>query len=143
MITQDFFNWMQIIPGAIGMITGIVGMVTGLKGIQHTKAVTIDKFFSALESKDFIKVKKIIYNKDVEDVSDEDAAVIVNFYHHWGLMVKKKYLPIWAFDGGTGDGVVRSYERVRKYIELRREHDNNKTYAIHFEWLYKELLKKS
>lgn len=141
MISQNFLNWMQIVPGAIGMVTGIVGMITGLKGLQHNQAVTIDKFFSALESKEFIKVKKVIYNKDIRDVYDEDAAAMVNFYHHWGLMVRKKYLPLWAFDGGTGDGVIRSYERVRNYIELRRKHDHNKTYAIHFEWLYNELLK--
>lgn len=143
MISQNFLNWMQILPGVVGMATGIVGMVSGLKGMQHNKAVTIDKFFSALESKDFIKVKKAIYTKEITDVHDEDAASIANFYHHWGLMVKKKYLPIWVFDGGTGEGVIRSYERVRNYINFRRENDHNKAYAEHFEWLYHELLKRA
>ena len=136
----------------IGMLTGIAGMLTGIAsillrclGVSEKKFEVINEFFDGMEDPAFIKARAIIYNKKGEDfaeINDENMAFVVNYFHHWGIFAKKHYLPMWVFDYGSGEGVIRLYEKVESFIIQRRwEHEDN-TYASGFEWLYYKLKRR-
>lgn len=118
----------------IGAITGIIGLIISLIGMQKSRYDVVSEFLSQIEDSEFIKIRKYVYNEALEE-NDPKAASIVNFFHHWGLMVKKHYLPIWVFDGATGNGMLRLFEKVKPYIENNRKRNNDKEYAQYFEWL--------
>ena len=102
----------------------------------------VNEFFTAVEDEKLIAAKRHIYNSTKFTLDDEEAAIVVNFFHHWGLLVKKHYLPIWVFDSGTGKGACRLYEKVSTYIARRRVDHNDPTYAEHYQWLYMKLKKR-
>lgn len=130
----------------IGTVTGIVGMFTGIgslvySGLNHRRDcyLAVHEYLTAVEDKDFIEAKKYVYSTSHFEIDDEKAAVIVNFFHHWGMLAKRKYLPLWVFDGATGKGACRLYERVLPYIEARRKHNGDPSYAECYVWLYKKI----
>lgn len=128
----------------IGTTTGAISMLISLFGIKHNRFLAADKFLSKIEDKDFIQAKKHVYTADdVSDIEDEDFAIIVNFFHHWGMLVKKHHLPLWVFDHATGAGACRLYDRVENYIKNRRSVNNDPTYGEYFEWLYKKLIRRT
>ena len=122
--------------GIISGVTAIISILISCFGIIHNRFLAVDKFLTKVEEDDFIKVKKYIYNHSGDfDVEDEQAAIIVNFFHHWGMLAKKHYLPLWVFDGATGYGLCRLYNKTKKYIIARREINSDSTYGEYFEWL--------
>ncbi|WP_435874070.1 DUF4760 domain-containing protein [Rossellomorea vietnamensis] len=62
------------------------------------------------------------------------ASEICAFFHFWGMMVNKGYLPLWIFKSASGPSVVRLFHLLKPYIEERRK-TNNHYYAIDFEYL--------
>lgn len=130
------------IASIIGMVTGILGCVLGCFGFFHNRFQAVHQFLSELYTDKAVKARKHIHDTPIEDISiqDEYASQIVNFYHEWGLMAKNKYLPLWVFDGGNGNGTIRLYEKLSTYIKAMRDVQNDITYASGFEWLYGTLL---
>lgn len=128
----------------IGAVTGIIGSLIGIFGVLHNRFLAIHQYMEALEAPDFIKARAYIYNTSPDKIplESEEASQIVNFFHHWGLFVKKHYLPLWVFDSGSGAGVIRLYERTQNCIVARRQHNSDNTYASNFEWLYRELKRR-
>lgn len=128
----------------IGAVTGIIGSMIGIFGILHNRFLAIHQYMEALEAPDFIKARAYIYNIDSTQIplDSKEASLIVNFFHHWGLLAKKHYLPMWVFDSGSGAGVIRYYQLTQEYIKKRRVHHDDPTYAQNFEWLYDELQRK-
>ncbi len=94
---------------------------------------------SAIKGELDYMVHKAILEKRLRYTTDEKAAIIVNFFHHWGMLTKKRYLPMWVYRNATGNGACRLYECVKPYIEARRELNNDTTYGEYFEWLYLKL----
>ncbi len=135
----------SIIFSLIGAVTGISGMILGFWGLIHSKNEAVNNYFSVMESKEFSNARRFVYNNDLS-LEDEDASqnasYVVNFYHHWGLLVKKGYLPIWVFDSGSGAGTIRMYELTKCYIQEVRDKHHDCTYAEYFEWLYNEIKKR-
>lgn len=126
----------------IGSVTGIIGAVIGVLGISHNRFLAIRQFMEYLEDPIFIDARHRIYNHDSSQQispNDKDAALITNYFHHWGLLVKKRYLPLWVFDYGSGARVIYLYEQLQKYIAEHRRLHNDAFYAINFEWLYYKL----
>lgn len=128
----------------IGAVTGIVGIIISILGVFHNRFIAIHQYMEALETPDFIKARTSIYNTDPSQISidNKEASQIVNFFHHWGLLAKKRYLPMWVFDSGSGAGVIRYYELTQDYIMEMRKHHSDSTYASNFEWLYHELQRR-
>lgn len=127
----------------IGAITGITGAVLGILGIFHNRFLATHQYLEAIEELPFIDARSRIYNSDPNHpiaIDNKDAALMVNFFHHWGLFTKKHYLPLWVFDYGSGAGVIRIYDLTKEYIQARREFNQDPKYGCGFEWLYHKLL---
>lgn len=129
----------ELCLSVIGAVTGIVGAAIGIYGVFNNRFLAIRQYMDGVEAPDFIAARTFIRNIDPNQISLDsmEAAQLVNFLDHWGLLAKKHYLPLWVFDSGSGDGVICYYERTRKYIMKRRE--DHSTYASNFEWLYYKL----
>ena len=76
------------------------------------------------------------------DLLKPHEAIVINFFHHWGLLARKGYLPLWVFDYGSGAGVIRYYEILKDRIETMRNTHNDPSYASGFEWLYNKMKKR-
>ena len=136
---------LEIVAAIIGCITGLFGLVISLFSIHHNKTVAVHEFLSKMESDEFITARRAVYNRPNNaecDLQDKDASLVVNIFHHWGLLARRRYLPMWVFDGASGSGACRLYEKLEPYIQKRRDHHRDNNYAEHFEWLYKKLKRK-
>ena len=136
---------LELCLSIIGAITGTIGAVVGLSGIFHNRFLAVNEFMEKLEDAEFIEAKSYIYNRGPTEpfsIQDKTVAIIVNFVHHWGLLAKKHFLPLWVFDSGTGAGAIRLYELTSEYILARRHANNDSTYGSNFEWLYHTLKKR-
>lgn len=132
---------MQLLFNIISGLVAIASLTISIYGIIHNRFLAVNEFLTKVEEPKFIEAKKYVYNKVIRDITDENAAIIVNFFHHWGLLAKKHYLPMWVFNGATGLGTCRLYERTKIYIQNRREDSQDFTYGEYFEWLYIKIRK--
>lgn len=135
----------QLCLSVIGAVTGTIGAIIGILGILHNRFLAVNQYMEALEDVRFIEARTRIYNQAPNQpipINNEDASIIVNFFHHWGLLAKKHYLPLWVFDSGSGSGVIRLYDLTKGYIMERRQIHQDSTYASDFEWLYLELQRR-
>lgn len=133
------------LTGIIGAVSGIIGTIMGILGVVHNRYLVINQYMEKMEEKDFIEARSHVYNWSPDQsipIDNIDASIVVNFFHHWGLLVKKNYLPIWIFDSGSGNGVIRLYELTENYIMERRQVNHDSTYARNFEWLYHKLKRR-
>ena len=105
----------------VSSIVAVVSLGISMYGFWHNRFLAVNEFLSKIESNELIAARKYVYNTDVFDKNDEQAAIIVNFFHHWGLLVKKHFLPMWVFDDATGFGACRLYRRLETYIARRQE----------------------
>ena len=82
----------------------------------------------------------IVIQNNIDDAAKR-IAPIANAYHHLGMLVRKKYIPIKTFkDNSTGRTIVIIYEKLLLYITKVRE-ENNPNYANGFEYLYEKVKK--
>lgn len=133
---------MELYLSIIGAVTGIAGFIFSMLEHRRTRFLAVHDYLSAVESVEFIEAKKHVYNNDEFDITDNQAAMVVNYLHHWGMLAKRKYLPLWVFDGATGTGACRLYEKLLPYIENRKKIHDDPFYGEYFTWLYNKILKK-
>lgn len=127
-----------------GTPSAVLAAIVSFQTIRNNKAKAINEFLSAMEKKDFIKSRHYVYNYKHNgeiNIEDTDINVVINFFQHWGLLTRMKYLPKEIFNTGSGAGVIRLYEKLKIYIDAYRKHTNDPTYANEFEWLYNEVIK--
>lgn len=141
-MNQATIDAIKLSISIIGALTGTSGLIISLFSSRREKYQVVSEFLSELSDPKFIAAKKYVYTNEASDVEDEQVAIVVNFFHHWGLLAKKKYLPMWVFDGATGRGTCRLYERTQMYIAKRRKHNQDYLYAEYFEWLYKRIKRR-
>lgn len=141
---MNTINTISIIVAIIGAITGIIGMVISILGRNQEKYHIVYEFLNGMTNPEFIKAREMVYNQKNNDVSvnDENMAFVVNYFHQWGLLAKKGYLPLWVFNYGSGAGAIRLYEAAAIFIKKRRQLHEDDTYAYGFEWLYYRLKRK-
>lgn len=130
-------------PLIISIITSIATLITSLATFisarkYHSQAV--QQFFTEIGDKDFIKIRKAIYNQNTFKPQDEEASFVINFYNKWGHMTKLRYLPLKIFNSSNGIAVIRFYNRL--YPNIIENRQKNKLYAQNFEWLYNKIRKK-
>lgn len=131
----------ELIISIVSGITAILSIIISCIGLIHNRYQAVDDFFTKMEDEEFIAARNHVYNSEDEElnVDDKQASIVVNFFHHWEILAKKKYLPMWVFDGASGAGTCRLYCKTKKYIEKRREKHKDPYYAEGFEWLYKKI----
>lgn len=129
----------------VAILSGISGILVGAASIRISNLGAVKEYFQQGDTAEFIEARRKIYSKIDRNIkidkNDVDAASIVSFFHFWGLMVKKKYLPIWVFESSSGQAVVRLYEGLHSMIMERRK--DNPMYGEYFEWLYKKVKRRT
>ncbi len=135
----------ELTISVIAALSGIFALIISLLGINKYQKkqnyfLAVDRFLSDTQSETIMNAKNYIYSmKDKPeeiDISDNNAALVANHLHHWGLLAKRGYLPLWVFYDGSGGGVVRLYTILENYIEKRRAANEDETLFMGFEWLY-------
>ncbi|WP_206759420.1 DUF4760 domain-containing protein [Guptibacillus hwajinpoensis] len=134
----------------LSTLVGIAAIASGVSGILmslSTKRVAnfeaIREYFQQGDTPEMTKARHNIYeseNKGV-DLDPEAATLICSFFHFWGMMVKKGFLPLWIFKSASGPSIVRLHHLVTPYIAQRRL-SNNKYYGEGFEYLAKRITKE-
>ena len=136
----EYFKKTKIkdIVNIVAILSGVSGILVGIASIRISNMGAVKEYFQQGDNKENAEARKEIYykidNNIKIDKNDRAAASVVSFFHFWGAMVKKHYLPVWVFDSASGHAVIRLYEGLQEMIEERRK-DNSK-YGEYFEWLY-------
>lgn len=135
---------LQAIVNIIAIISGIGGIIIGVASFRISSLEAVKEYFSQGDTAEMKERRKYIYDKvkNGEKIGPNDlnASVVCSYFHFWGLMVKKRYLPIWIFESASGTQVLRLYRYLEEHIEEKRK--ENPFYAEYFEWLAKKIEKK-
>lgn len=151
MSTSDILSF---IFSVLGAITGLIGLLISILSYSHNKIEALNLYFIQARDPFLMEGKKIIYDLEIGQViaTDNDSDIVsrishvINFYHHWGLMIKHKQLPFWIFYDSkfgitsSGIAVIRTFNRLKPTIKKIRMKNNK--YAEYYEWLYNELIIK-
>ena len=128
----------------VAILSGISGVLIGVASIRISNMEAVKEYFQQGDSLENVAARKEIYckiNNNIKiDKNDVAAGSIISFFHFWGIMVKKKYLPLWVFESASGYAVIRLYEGLQEMIEERRK--DNEKYGEYFEWLYYKIKKR-
>lgn len=124
---------------SIGSLTvSSISLLVSLLAFTRQRLQTAKDFFLQGDSELQKACRKEIY-KIPDDCTDFSQYVdlisqVVSFYDCWAILVKRKYLPVWVFDGMAGDALTRQFGKIYPYI-LQRRKNGDTNYAINFEWL--------
>ncbi len=133
---------MEIIVSIISSVIALLSLVISAFGIVHNRYLAVNEFLTKIENADFIETRRYIYNNSNFPIDDKKVPEVVNFFHHWGMLVEKHYLPLWVFDEAAGNGAIRLYEHSKEYIYLRRKVDKDPYYGEGFERLVIKLRRR-
>lgn len=128
----------------VAILSGISGILVGIASIRISNLGAVKEYFQQGDAKEYAEARKNLYQKFDAGIKinkdDRDASNVISFFHFWGMMVEKKYLPIWAFESASGQAVIRLYEGLQDMIKERRR--DNPNYGEYFEWLYRKCKSK-
>ncbi len=135
----------ELIFGIVGLITGCLGVIISILSYRHNKIDALNNYFTYDRDIDFIKGRNIANNLKEKIAEDENyyISLVVNTYHHWGLLVKHHQLPFWVFYDkkygitASGIAIIKNYKKLEHLISERRK--DNREYACYFSWLYKKV----
>ena len=141
---------MGFIFSIVGVFTGVLAFVVSIFGVIHNRFQAMSEYYSVDRDINFIKARKKVYTMENDEnlsnsdiLSDPEVALIISYFHFWGLMVKKRHLPFYIFKSASGPSIIRMFDILRPAILERRNcKDNpNPYYAEYFEWLYYKIKK--
>ncbi len=122
------------VVGVVAILSGIAGILIGVAGMRQANLDAVKEYFQQGDNSDYVKARRNISSSESSTFKDEDVAEVCNFFHMWGLLNRKRYLPMWVFEGSSGIRVVELYIKLYGAIKKRRERDNT-FYAEEFEYL--------
>lgn len=128
----------EIIISICSLSVSAISLIISLCSFFRQQMRTVNEFFLQCDNELQKSCRKEIY-KIPDNCTDFSPYIdlisqVVSFYDCWAMLVKRKYLPIWVFDGMAGDALTRQFGKIYPYILQRRE-SGDTNYAIHFEWL--------
>ena len=145
-------NSIQVITNIVSILSGTAAILIGIATIKTSRLNAVKEYFQQGDKKEFVQARGKIYriaeeNEEADKetiiakfkIIDNDIAIVISFFHFWGLMVKKGYLPMWVFEGSSGIKAVKLYRILKVYIDNKRKSTKNEKYAEEFEWLVKEI----
>jgi hypothetical protein len=123
--------------------SGVSGVLMSLSSKRVATFEAIREYFQQGDTPEMIASRNKIYQseKDGTPVDTKAASEICSFFHFWGMMVEKGFLPLWIFKSASGPSIVKLYFILEPHIEERRK-NNNKLYGEGFEYLVKKIGKK-
>lgn len=133
---------MEHIVGIVAILSGIAGIIMGISSSRQASLDAVKDYFQQGDQSELVSARKKLFEHHVngKDFKDDDIAKVCNFFHFWGLMNRKRYLPIWVFEGSSGVQAVKLYKILEPIIVEKRK--NNKFYAVEFERLVKRIKTK-
>lgn len=138
-----FMGTFLSVLGTLGGAAGIISIIEVHMNMRNNQYLAIHEYLKGFEDPEFIAARSAVYNHTGESqIDDEKMAMVVNYYHHWGILAKERYLPLRVFDEGSATSVIRLYEKSEDFIKSRRERGEDSTYASGFEWLCDALKKR-
>jgi hypothetical protein len=165
--TSTVNDTLQYVVGFVAIVSGLSGVLLGLSSTKTSQLESVRTFFEKSDSTEYMKARKALYtykehleetqidlfddNFKMDFVWDSHESTILlkddilkyisyicNFYHLWGLLTKKGFLPLWVFESSSGIGVCILYELSKPVIDYHRN-NRNPFYAENFEWLYHKI----
>jgi hypothetical protein len=134
---------LSLLVGIAAIASGVSGVLMSLSSRKVAIFEAIREYYQQGDTPAMIESRTKIYA--IEDgktpLDTKAASEICAFFHFWGMIVKKGYLPIWVFKSASGPSVVRLFHLLKPYINERRK-TNNYYYAKDFEYLVKKIEKK-
>lgn len=139
----------------VSILSGIFGIVFGLYSNRKLTLQTVKSFFEESDSLELSDRRKKLYDlgdaNATIDKHDKDVRYIIAFYEKWSILLKKRYLPIWVFQGAAGAGVIKQFDILNKktlresgewksYFDERRVF--NQFYGKNFEYLTNRIKSK-
>ncbi|HHX61354.1 MAG TPA: hypothetical protein GX707_11690 [Epulopiscium sp.] len=134
------FN-IENLVGVIAILSGITGIVIGFSSSRQASLDAVKDYFQQGDEESYVKARtNILETKSIDKMEKTEVGKVCNFFHFWGLMNRKKYLPIWVFEGSSGLQVVKLYIKLQTTIKEKRK--LNQFYAIEFEKLARRIYRK-
>jgi hypothetical protein len=123
--------------------SGVSGVLMSLSSKRVATFEAIREYFQQGDTPEMIASRNKIYDseKNGTPLDVKAASEICSFFHFWGMMVEKGFLPIWIFKSASGPSIVRLYYILLPYIEERRA-NNNKHYGEGFVYLVGKIERK-
>lgn len=138
---------MELILSIVGALTGVLGIVISILSYSHNRIEAVNAYYNVLLNSESIKSRRVLRSlpntyepNDLTEEQIECCSYTVITYQQAGLLVKKKQLPFWVFDHSSGYKVMNFFEKLKPYIDARREGEPG--YAYDFEYLYNRLKSK-
>jgi len=135
-------------------------IIISLFSLAHHRIEAINAYFENDRSKAMLNARKIAHNLEtgydpveIMNKYGNEIAYIIISYSQAAVLVKKRQLPFWIFSkqGPSGYAVIRMWEKLEPYIDMRRKgyEDANHNISIYpnpslansFEELYKRIMK--
>lgn len=151
-----FFYYEQLVKLTtnidLALLVGFAAIASGVSGVIMTLSLNkvanfeaIREYFQQGDATHMMLNRQAIYEYEESDEEnkalDEKAAVeICSFYHFWGMMVKKRFLPLWIFKGASGVSGVRLHTILQPYINEKKLKKGY--YADGFDILVERIKKK-
>lgn len=152
----SFKDFCTIITGIAGIVTSIFAILISASSNKRNRLEVLNQYFSYAREKDIVYGKRLIYNASPNQIEDmkkdfphrvpDTVVEVINFYHHWGFMLKLHDLPMFLFydkkTGITASGiaVIRTFETLKPIIDCYKE--KNSRYAEYYKYLYDEINKE-
>ncbi|WHZ02787.1 hypothetical protein QNH48_28360 [Neobacillus sp. YX16] len=142
---MDFSKKLDLttLVGIAAIASGISGVMMSLSSKRVANFEAIREYFQQGDTPEMISSRNKIYASadNGTPLDYKAAAEVCSFFHFWGMMVQKGFLPLWIFKSASGPSVVRLFHLVLPYIEERRT-ANNRHYGEGFEYLVKKIKKE-
>lgn len=131
------------VVGLSAIASGITGVIMSLSSKKVANFEAILECFQQGDTPEMMENRKNIYDTESKEIKLDQVAAseIYGFFHFWGMMVSKGYLPLWIFKSASGHSVVKLFYLLQPYIQERRA-ATNQHYAEGFEQLEKKIKKK-
>ena len=141
---------MEMALGIIGTLTGVFGVIFSLLSSYYNRIEAVNALHESFRSPEIVNSKRVVrdlpcnYNPEKLSTKEMDEiAYLIISYMQAGILVRKRHLPFWVFEGHFGYITVYFYEKLLPYIKMRRgDGERNPEYAADFEYLYKRIKKK-
>ncbi|WP_133118812.1 DUF4760 domain-containing protein [Chryseomicrobium excrementi] len=134
---------LNLIVGMAAIASGVSGVIMSFSSKRTALFEAVREYYQTGDTPEMIDNRNKIYaagNGEIE-LDIKAASEICSFFNFWGMMVRKKFLPIWVFKSASGPSIVRLYIILEDFITERRK-TNNEYYALEFEYLIKRIKNK-
>lgn len=131
-----------IVVGIGTIASGISAIIMSYSAIRTSQFEAIKEYFLNGDTTEMAGFRKKMYDYEngIASFDEKAAGGLCNYFHFWGMMVQRRYLPLWIFDSASGPSICRLYVIMEDYIFEKRK--VNEKYAHHFEELVTRIDKK-